>query len=107
VAVTVTPYGFPPALNWMGSVYPGGTMIAPQCIIVTYSEMSVVSWPPCAFIALVIPLTALFDSAPFCHSGPSVSMNARSWLADTPYRVGALNRYAFAHSMSSGVASGT
>jgi hypothetical protein len=33
-AVTVTPYGLPPAWNWIGSVYPGATMIAPQCIIV-------------------------------------------------------------------------
>ena len=59
-------------------------MIVPQCMKVVYSPRMVASCPPCTFCALVVAVTVLFAIAPFIHSPPSVSMNARIWLVAEP-----------------------
>lgn len=71
-----------------GSVYPGATMIEPQCMAVMYRVWRVVSWPPLGFWALVMALKVLSASFPVPHRPPSVSMKARIWLAAPPKRVG-------------------
>src|SRR5699024_4993323 len=100
-------YGYRPEANIASSEYPGGTMIAPQCIMTVYNESNVASCPPCMFCAEDIALTTLLTVFPDPQSPPCSSMNCFICAAMTPNLVGALQIIASAHSKSSEEATGT
>src|SRR5699024_10282070 len=74
-AVVEAPYGLPPDANIASSEYPGGTMIAPQCIMTVYNESNVASCPPCMFCAEDIVLPTLLTVFPDSQSLPCYSIN--------------------------------